>query len=285
MAWLEIRRASSITISDVTKDERIFSIDWLPSDRPDIGTPYVTFVFNFELCLPEDESASPAPMPSPSRTLRNSSIIQADEDGDSKHSLSSMVQQTASSTAAAAASPGSEDATPSHAKSCPTKVDLTTSDPSDDEQTLSRSIATTRKRTSDSTANSKSPQRRPKRPRITASRPSASAVSPVLPPPGERLSQIPTPASASAPTPFQVPSEDLPAVDQPLPQPQQQQPTPPPPPPPPPPPATPPMTAATPAPPVPTDTSDKDGEGEWEADYYLAEIALIDVSRKGAMCH
>lgn len=49
MAWLEIRRATSIDVNEVSTRERKLTIHWVTSDRPDSGTPYATFIFNFEL--------------------------------------------------------------------------------------------------------------------------------------------------------------------------------------------------------------------------------------------
>ncbi|KAF8524867.1 hypothetical protein BU17DRAFT_63039 [Hysterangium stoloniferum] len=71
MAWLEIRRATAIRVSEVTKEERRLTIDWVPSDRPDSGTPYATFVFNFELTAPP-----------PARSLSPESEDPGDEEED-----------------------------------------------------------------------------------------------------------------------------------------------------------------------------------------------------------
>ena len=77
---MEIRRATSIKVTEVANGERQHNIEWLPSDNPEVGVPYVTFVFNFEVVsLPVAKSSppltallsSPAPVPShPTRPLR-----------------------------------------------------------------------------------------------------------------------------------------------------------------------------------------------------------------------
>jgi len=180
MAWLEIRRASSITISEVTKEERIFSIDWVPTDRPDIGTPFVTFVFNFELEAPQNRSTQPTPLSSPARLIRNGSL-QTEDEPDTKYALRSQVHISSPSLSGSSSSDEENEMEietknpprpPKSPHTTTTKahitkpIDLNDTDTSGED--VNGQIATSsRKRVRRESSSKNTPQRRAKRPKIS----------------------------------------------------------------------------------------------------------------------
>ncbi|KAF8514628.1 hypothetical protein JB92DRAFT_2918865 [Gautieria morchelliformis] len=56
-AWLEIRRATSFSVTEMSNGVKEMNFDWVPSD---LGVPYVTFMFNFELIGPEGDNSPSA---------------------------------------------------------------------------------------------------------------------------------------------------------------------------------------------------------------------------------
>ncbi|KIJ50776.1 hypothetical protein M422DRAFT_27301 [Sphaerobolus stellatus SS14] len=207
MAWLEIRRAASITISEVTREERIFSIDWVPSDRPDIGTPYITFSFNFELALPES-THTPTPMGSPATARLTGE--QHQEESDSKYALRSQVHISSSESSASSEYSEDEDeaaeAAPkkrgprASAKGVASKV-INPADTDSDED-VNGSIATkpvSRKRALDTATAKSSPARRAKKTKI-------ASPPPALPSESESMSVKPLSPSTSTAVSAKPPS-------------------------------------------------------------------------------
>ncbi|KAF8473791.1 hypothetical protein JB92DRAFT_3052536 [Gautieria morchelliformis] len=56
-AWLEIRRAKSFSVTEMSNGVKEMKFDRVPSD---LGVPYVTFVFHFELIGPEGDNSPSA---------------------------------------------------------------------------------------------------------------------------------------------------------------------------------------------------------------------------------